>query len=176
MADYSAQISDSLVFRKAGIADIEPISFILRMAVARMLAEGKQQWDENYPNEKHIRSDIESGVGFVLENSGNIIAYGAVVFTGEPAYTHLDGTWLSNGKYVVVHRLAVSQHIRGNGIGRTFMLAVEDFARSIGVRSFKIDTNFDNFAMLRLLDRLRFTYCGEIQYERGTRRAFEKLI
>lgn len=97
MADYSAQISDSLVFRKAGIADIEPISFILRMAVARMLAEGKQQWDENYPNEKHIRSDIESGVGFVLENSGNIIAYGAVVFTGEPAYTHLDGTWLSNG-------------------------------------------------------------------------------
>lgn len=176
MTEYSAQISDSLVFRKAVISDIQPISAILRMAVARMLAEGKQQWDENYPNEKHVRSDIESGVGFVLENSGKIIAYGAVVFTGEPAYSQLDGTWLSDGKYVVVHRLAVSQHIRGNGIGRTFMLAVEDFARSLGVRSFKIDTNFDNSAMLRLLDRLRFTYCGEIQYERGSRQAFEKLI
>lgn len=78
-------ISDSLIFRNAVTPDVPEISAILKKAVERMLAEGKQQWDENYPNEKHVCADIEKGVGYVLENEGTVIGYAAVVFTGEPA-------------------------------------------------------------------------------------------
>lgn len=169
-------ISDSLIFRNAVTPDVPEISAILKKAVERMLAEGKQQWDENYPNEKHVCADIEKGVGYVLENEGTVIGYAAVVFTGEPAYEHLDGKWLSDDRYVVVHRLAVSQEVKRKGMGRVFINAVEDYARSLGFRSFKIDTNFDNIAMLGLLEKLGFTYCGNIQYESGSRRAFEKLL
>lgn len=164
------------MFRKAEVKDIPEISGILKMAVKRMLAEGKRQWDENYPNETHVRADIEKGVGYVLEDEGKVVGYAAVVFTGEPAYANIDGQWLSNGRYVVVHRLAVSQSVKGKGLGRTFMNAVEDYARSLGIHSFKIDTNFDNAVMVGMLDRLGFTYCGDIKYEKGSRKAFEKLI
>lgn len=173
---YSKQISGSLFFRKALTADIPQITAILKGAVNWMLAAGKQQWDENYPNAIHVSSDIARGVGFVLEDCGKVGAYGAVVFTGEPAYERIDGRWLSWDGYVVVHRLAVDQEIKRQGLGGHFLEAVEDYARSLGIKSFKIDTNFDNAAMLALLHKCGFTYCGEIAYESGTRKAFEKLI
>ena len=176
MSDYSKRVSESLLFRKADGRDIAEISAILKKAVERMLAEGKRQWNKNYPNEIHVRSDIEKGIGYVLEEEGKVVGYAAVGFTGEPAYDNIKGQWLSDGKYVVVHRLAVCQSVKGKGVGNAFMNAVEDFARTLCIRSFKIDTNFDNTAMLGLLDRLGFTYCGEINYEKGSRMAFEKLI
>lgn len=56
------------------------------------------------------------------------------------------------------------------------MAAVEGLMRVHGVRSFKVYTNFDNQSMLSVLDKLRFHYCGEIEYEGWTRMAYEKLI
>lgn len=173
---YSKGIAGSLVFRTAVDGDVPAIAEILGQAVQRMLAEGKRQWDETYPTAKHVRADIENGNGYVLEKEGEVIGYVAVVFTGEPAYECLDGRWLSNGRYVVAHRMAVSQNVRGHGYGRIFMETIEGFARKHGIASFKVDTNFDNFAMLGLLDKLGFSYCGEIEYESGSRMAFEKLI
>jgi acetyltransferase (GNAT) family len=176
MNEFSKQISEKLSFRRAEYCDVPAIGAILKAAVKRMLAEGKRQWDDSYPNETHVSADIDRGVGYVIECDGAPIAYGAVVFDGEPAYDALRGRWLSDGPYVVIHRLAVSQEMQGKGLGRLFMNCVADFARSKGVHSFKVDTNFDNFAMLHLLDRLGFTYCGEVQYSRGSRKAFEKPI
>lgn len=166
----------SYVFRKAEEADLPAIGAILRGAVARMLAEGKRQWDENYPNERHAADDIANGVGYVMESDGEVVGYAAVVTSGEPAYTSIQGRWLTDGDYVVVHRMAVSRDVKGKGIGKTMMTAVENLAGSLGIGSFRIDTNFDNTAMLALLSKLGFSYCGEIQYEHGSRKAFEKIL
>jgi hypothetical protein len=43
-------------------------------------------------------------------------------------------------------------------------------------RQQKVDTNFDNAAMLHLLKKLGYTYCGEVYLAGGERKAFEKLI
>ena len=166
----------SNVFRKAEEADLPAIGAILRGAVARMLAEGKRQWDENYPNERHASADIANDVGYVMERDGEVVGYTAVVTSGEPTYASIDGKWQTNGDYVVVHRLAVSQKVKGKGIGKAMMKAVERHARSLGIPSFRIDTNFDNTAMLGMLSKLGFSYCGEIQYEHGSRKAFEKIL
>lgn len=168
---------DSMVLRRAVAEDVPAVCRILGEAVKRMLAEGKRQWNEKYPNETHVRADLENGVGYVLEKAGEVAGYAAVVLTGEPAYDFLDGAWLSgNEEYVVVHRMAVSGKLKGQGVGKVFMNEIESYARSLGIRSFRIDTNFDNFAMLGLLERMGFTYCGEIEYESGRRMAFEKII
>lgn len=176
MGAYTIFISESVRFRRADVADVQAVAAILKAAARRMLAEGKQQWDESYPAETHVRADVENGVGYVLERDGAVVGYAAVVFTGEPAYDDLDGQWLSDEKYVVVHRVGVAQDEQRRGLGRALMAAVEDYARSLGISSFRIDTNFDNFAMLGLLEKLGFTYCGEVRYERGSRKAFEKMI
>ena len=47
---------------------------------------------------------------------GNVIAYGAVVFDGEPAYDAIEGAWLTDGEYVVLHRMAVADGEKGRGV------------------------------------------------------------
>ncbi len=165
-----------MVFRLATLEDLPQIMPIMEAAVARMLREGKQQWDETYPALPHIMDDVIARSGYVLEECGKVMAYGAVVYTGEPAYDDLAGEWLSDGPYVVVHRLAVSQESQGSGVATQFFKMVENMAAEKGIGSFRVDTNFDNFAMLHLMEKCGFEYCGEVMYERGSRRAFEKLI
>lgn len=165
-----------LHFRRAEDRDVGQIVKILRAAAERMLAEGKRQWTEHYPGREHVIADIRRDNGYVLEADGRIAAYGAVVFDGEPAYSELKGKWLSDSGYVVVHRLAVSSDIQRQGVAATFFNEVEKLAVSKGIGSFKVDTNFDNERMLTFLKKSGFTYCGEVSYESGSRKAFEKLL
>lgn len=108
--------------------------------------------------------------------TGTVIAYGAVVFDGEPAYDAIEGAWVTGGEYVVLHRLAVADGEKGRGVAAEFMRRTETLARRRGVGSFRVDTNFDNRYMLRLLERLGFVYCGKIVYQSGERLAFEKHL
>ena len=160
----------------ASSGDIDAASMILKQAARQMMDEGKQQWTHYYPTEVHVRDDVERGVGYVLEDDNGIVGYCAVVLDGEPAYNHLEGNWLSNDRYVVVHRLAVRMDRKGIGLGRIFMETIENYAKDHGIYCFKIDTNFDNQSMLGLLNKLGFIYCGEVIYESGRRMAFEKLL
>lgn len=163
-------------FRKATLLDTPAVMGIINDAVSLMLSLGRRQWNENYPTLTHIMADITAGNGYVMDRDGRTVAYGAVVFTGEPAYDAIDGCWLSDIPYVMVHRLAVALSERGHGTGTAFMRAVENLAASEGIGSFRVDTNFDNADMLALIDKLGFDYCGEVRYESGLRRAYEKLI
>lgn len=166
-----------MLLRRATILDLPEIMRIMSCAVERMLAEGKRQWSRTYPTADHIVTDIHDDTAYVMvEGDAHIVAYGAVVFTGEPAYGDIEGEWLSDESYVVVHRLAVAPEAQGCGMAGRFIKAVEHLAASKGVGSFRIDTNFDNDRMLRTLEKYGFEYCGEISYPQGSRRAYEKLI
>ena len=85
------------------------------------------KWDENYPTVPILENDVRRGWGYVLvpsENDSDIIAYGAVVFDGEPAYSGLwDGQWLSEQPYVVLHRLAVADRWKRQGMAVRYMQA-----------------------------------------------------
>lgn len=100
-----------------------------------------------------------------VEGPLSVIAYGAVVFDGEPAYDAIDGQWLTDEPYVLVHRIAVADGERGRGVAAEFLHRVEALASERGVKAFRIDTNFDNRTMLRLLERTGFSYCGKSSTE-----------
>lgn len=164
-------------FRVAQEGDITRILDIMQQAKEQMYREKKQQWDDSYPAFEHIAADINKGYGHVLcNNTGVIVAYAAVVYDGEPAYEVIKGKWLSLLPFVVVHRMAVADEIKGQGISALLMNEVEKMSIEKGVRSFKIDTNFDNIRMQRVLEKCGFTHCGEIYYEKGSRLAYEKLL
>ncbi len=164
------------IFRKASVTEIDRIMEIIDEARQQMRREGKNQWDEEYPVRQHIETDIDDGNAYVMLLEERIVAYGAIVFTGEPAYNDIQGRWLSEQPYVVLHRLAVTGSAKGHGIGRLFIQEVERLGSSAGVHSFKVDTNHDNTRMLRLLDKTGFTFCGQIFYPQGARMAYEKLL
>lgn len=172
---------ERLHFRPAQAADQPRILEIIRQAQAQMRALGSAQWQDGYPAPEDIDADIARGTGRVLcttQEAGkeNVIAYGAVIFDGEPAYEKLAGTWTSETPYVVVHRLAVADAEKGRGVGAEFMRRTELLARERGMRSLRIDTHCDNRYMLRLLRRLGFSLCGTVVYRSGERLAFEKAL
>lgn len=103
------------------------------------------------------------------------VAFAAVSFDGEPVYRDIDGKWLSSDPFVVVHRLAVADGMKGKGLATLFVQEVEKMSLKIGVTSFRSETNSLNVSMQKVLEKLGFTYCGEITFQWGKPMAYEKL-
>ncbi len=162
--------------RKATSSEIPAIWEILQQAIARRKADGSEQWQDGYPNEKSIRNDLASGSAYVLVDNEHIIAYAAIIFDIEPAYTDIQGKWLTNGEYIVVHRVATSDDVIGKGIATHLFKLIEELALDSHVFSIKVDTNFDNLAMLHILAKLNYVYCGEVFFRGSARKAFEKVL
>lgn len=79
-------------FRSVSPSDFDTVFRILREAAQTMVAKGRQQWDENYPAKTDLQADFDSGVGYVIEEDAEIVAYAAISFRGEPAYDALEGS------------------------------------------------------------------------------------
>lgn len=166
----------ALELRAAAEDDTARIGEIIRDVRRRMRERGSDQWQNGYPAPEDIARDIRRDCGRVLCEASRIVAYAAVDFDGEPAYAHLRGTWRCAGPYVVVHRLAVAGEALGRGIAEEFLRRIAALAAARGTASFRIDTNFDNTPMLRVLRRAGFAHCGTIDYDGAERLAFEKAL
>lgn len=169
-------LNTTIQFRKATHSDIERIWEIILQAKAQMSRLNMCQWDENYPAIESIRQDIESENGYVFSLDSRVVAYGVISFDGEPSYKGLEGKWSNELPYMVVHRLAVADEAKQQGMARRFMKQAEEVSRQKGVYNFRVDTNFDNQYMLQLVDTLDFKYRGEVYYRGAPRKAFEKAI
>lgn len=163
-------------FRKANIADLPRIWEILEGAIQRRKQDGSDQWQDGYPNPTVIRNDIDQGVAYVLADGEAIAAYCALLINDEPAYAAIEGGWLTDGDFVVYHRVAVSEKHLGKGLAQQLLKHVEKFAHQHRIPSVRADTNFDNPAMLRLFEKLGYHYCGEVTFRGMPRKAFEKVL
>ena len=164
------------ILRKAQIPEAEIIWQILQQAIERRRKDGSNQWQDGYPNQEVVKTDISLGKGYVLEIDNAIAAYAALVFNDEPAYKEIIGDWLTNDDFLVIHRVAVSDDFLGKGIAVLLFQKLEDFAKENQVFSIKVDTNFDNLAMLHILEKLDYQYCGEVYFRGSARKAFEKVL
>ncbi len=169
-------MNSDIKLRKADCADRDTIWNILQQAIERRRKDGSTQWQQGYPNIHTVESDIEKGFGYVMTVDGEIAVYVALILNDEPAYSTIEGAWLSNGEFVVVHRVAVDEKFAGRGLVKILFDHIEDFTRSHHIQSIKVDTNFDNLAMLKILESKGYTYCGEVFLAGGMRKAFEKII
>lgn len=163
-------------FRKAAADDASRIWEILQQAILRRKAEGSQQWQDGYPNPEVVKKDLDNGYGFVLTGDDEILGYCALLINDEPAYAAIDGKWLTNEDFVVVHRVAVSENHLGKGLAKRMMGFIEQFALDNKIKSVKADTNFDNPRMLKVLEDLGYTYCGEVWFRGSPRKAYEKVL
>jgi GNAT superfamily N-acetyltransferase len=165
-----------LQLRKANLSELPQIWEIIQDAIEQRRLEGSTQWQDGYPNELSITNDINNGFGYVLTENETILCYAAIIFDIEPAYEEIEGKWLTNDNYIVVHRVAVSKLAKGKGIATKLFQKIEDLAIQQNVYSIKVDTNFDNVPMLKILDKLNYTYCGQVYFRGGARRAYEKKL
>ena len=162
--------------RQADISDVPAIWSILQQAIAQRKRDGSDQWQNGYPNENTVRDDVRNGHAYVLLDNDLIIAYAAVLFDKEPAYENIDGEWITDGDYAVIHRVATSDEVKGKGIATQLFTMIEDTCREHNVYSIKVDTNFDNIPMLKVLAKLNYAFCGEVFFQGAPRKAYEKIL
>ena len=84
---------NDLFFRKAEMADFDPIWEIIQQAKAQMRQLGTFQWDATYPLPDDIRRDIQEGVGYVMCVDKQVAVYGVISFKGEPVYEQIADSW-----------------------------------------------------------------------------------
>jgi GNAT superfamily N-acetyltransferase len=163
-------------FRKAKTSEIPKIWGILKQTIAHRKEDDSNQSQDGYPNPEVIQSDIAKNTGFVLTKGHSIIGYSAVLLNDEPAYEKIEGKWLTNDDFVVFHKVAISENHLGKGLAKKLLGFIEEFAVSKGIYSVKGDTNFNNFIMMAIFEKLGYSYCGEVHFRGSARKAYEKII
>ena len=170
-----------MVILPATEADLQAVIELVAQGRAALARQGVDQWQDGYPAPGHISADIGRNRGYVLCKPGvegplSVIAYGAVVFDGEPAYDRMEeGGWAAEGPYVAVHRLVVGERFVRRGVAAALLREAAREALVRGIRSFRIDTHPDNGPMRALLVREGFACRGKVRYE-AVRLAYEKPI
>lgn len=162
--------------RKATAEDAGIIWEILQEAIERRRQDGSLQWQDGYPNPATVQNDIEKGWGYILLLDSSMVAYGALIPDYEPAYDSIVGKWLTTGTFLAIHRVAVTNKVTGRGLATAFFKKAEEIAKKQDIYSIKVDTNFDNAPMLHILEKLGYTYCGEVFFRGAARKAFEKVL
>jgi len=166
-----------MILKKAVVSDLNFIWNIIQQAIEQRKQDGSEQWQNGYPNEQTIGEDLKNGCAYVLVHNNIIIAYSAIIFGIEPAYNEINGSWLTkNNDYLVVHRVATLNSEKGKGVATHLFRLIENMCIEQKVNSIRVDTNFDNVPMLKILDKLGYTYCGEIFISDKSRRAYEKIM
>ena len=158
-----------MMIRPATPADLPALRPVFEAAKAIMRADGNpDQWSApGFPPEDLLLRDIDRGGGFVIEDNG-LRAYFALLPSPEPTYDRIDGAWLTDEPYGVIHRIA--SYPEDHGV----FASIIDFAAA-RYAHLRIDTHRDNRIMQHLIAKHGFTYCGIIWLADGTPRlAYER--
>lgn len=180
--DRRMVLTQPVSVRKAEEGDLENIMTIVRQAKNYLKKHRVDQWQDNYPEERHLRFDMDRGELYVLCYGQRCAGFFTLSERPEKSYDDLtDGKWSAAGKYCTLHRCAVAAEFRGSGISRSLMKFAEEIARNAGAESLRVDTHRKNRAMQSLLKASGFEFRGNIKVCVGEghdarRQAFDKLI
>ncbi len=167
----------SLLFRPATLDDIPAMLVVVADAQRSLKEQGVDQWQDGYPNETVLAKDIAAGGAYVLLRDELLIATMALLPGPDPTYQVIDGCWLTQGPYQVIHRLAVHSRFKGAGVAARMLQEAEIRCQRAGIPALRVDTHHDNRPMRRFLEKSGFTACGDIRLEDGSPRiAFEKVL
>ena len=165
----------------ATVADRAAAWSIISRQQELMRRQGRNQWQQGYPNPEVIADDVQQEIGRVLVLDDQVVGYCALIYSGEPCYDTIEGRWLTDSdsahcRYSVVHRIGIDPDFANRGLALRFLELLMDESRDDGCESMRIDTNNDNVQMLHILPKLGFTRCGNVVLPDGPRIAFEHLL
>lgn len=153
---------------------------IIHDAQAYLASLGIDQWQNGYPDEHKILTDILNNESYIVTNKeAQIMATAMFTTRPDPTYTVIDGRWLTHdyAKYGVIHRMAVNNNFRKHGLAKFIFSQCEQMLKDSHTASMRIDTHEENQGMQRLLQKLGYVHCGIIYTDDGSKRlAFEKLM
>ncbi len=161
----------NLQIRKATLTDLPQILPIYAYARQQMSQNGNPtQWGTDKPDPETIQQDIQNGHLYFMETNGQPAGVFAFWAGTEPTYQHIEGRWLNNLPYGVIHRIA------SNGKCPGIFSHCLEFCGAM-TQNIRIDTHKENRIMRLLLEQNGFQECGIIYVEDQTPRlAFQRCL
>lgn len=163
--------------RLATKEDIEAILLVIADAKRFMASQGSGQWQDHNPSRARILADIDLAAYYVIILDQRIVG-GFALLDYETDYEEmLEGAWLQQGPYLVIHRFAVHSSSRGQGLAGFAIDAIETIAKDRGVPAIRVDTHEKNKPMVSLLKKHGYLHVGAVLLGDFKRRqAFEKIL
>lgn len=157
--------------RPAKLQDIPVILDIYATARAFMRAhDNPTQWNNGYPAQTLLESDIAKEQLFVCEHEGRLCGVFAFILGDDPTYRIIEnGAWPNDAPYGTIHRIA------SDGTCKGLLAATTEFALQ-HCDNLRADTHADNKVMQNALTRLGYGYCGIIYIADGSPRLAYQLI
>ena len=143
---------NTMQIKQAKMDDLNQIMEILRDGRNQLAEQGIDQWQGDYPNEEHIKEDIEKGFAYLVQSQDDeTVGALSIVEAPDHSYDELNGDWLiDTDRYVV--------------IASALFTSVIDYIKNNrkDIKTIRIDTHEDNKIMQHLIDKNGFTKVGEL--------------
>lgn len=166
-----------MIKRIAKENDIAEIMEIVENAKIYMKENKINQWSENYPNEDVFLADLKENRLYVAEIDGKVIGMAVLILDGDGDYKNINGKWLSDGEYGVIHRIAVNPDYKSQNVAKNLLDFFENKLKELNYDSIRVDTHKDNKSMLRFIEKNGFQKCGIVYIRKIDERiAFEKPL
>lgn len=151
---------------------INEVVNLYNQAILRLKIDGVNQWQNGYPNIDSLKKDMEQNESFVIIYNNAVIATCAISVQTESTYLNIDGSWLNDDKYVVIHRITSDKEFRG--CSELFLNYIK--VNYPNYNNIRIDTHIDNLIMQGWLKKHQFIYTGIIKLSDGSDRLAYQLI
>lgn len=148
--------------RLANMRDLPAVIDILHRVVPVMQSEGNYQWDSVYPSPADLTQDIQNYNLFVAVDNRVIVGAVAVDANFPPEYDTV--AWKTSPNSYTFHRLMVDPDHRGKGVAEALFHYVEYRGQLMGLRSIRVDTNENNFAILSLFKKHHYSFVGTVKF------------
>ncbi|MEF9952716.1 MAG: GNAT family N-acetyltransferase [Clostridium sp.] len=160
---------------KANINHLNEIITVLKDTIVSMNAQGLYQWNENYPNEKTIISDIDNEELFVKVEENSVKGFVVLNQLEDKDYEKL--SWTSTrDTSLVIHRLCVSPKFQGSGVAKEIMEFTHSYAKENGYEYIRLDTSVKNTRSISVYEKHGYNNVGVISTEKGDYVCFEKFL
>ncbi|MBU9790021.1 GNAT family N-acetyltransferase [Lentilactobacillus sp. G22-6] len=170
--------------RQATNEDLPTIKKIIKEAKAYLKQQGIDQWQNGYPDDEALETDVKFGITYVLIIDGKIAGTAALHQGLDVNYLNIhDGEWVNgiHGRYTAIHRIAMSADFRGQHLSDKMITGLITISGVLGYKDIRIDTHPDNFGMQHVITTNGFTkrgtiYMTEKGHEATPRYAYQLII
>ena len=158
-------------------ADAENIMKMIDDCKVDMRNRDIDQWNPYYPNIEVIKEDIEEGNLYVIKEEDMPIA--VITFNEKQDIEYADMEWTTTeGKFLVVHRLAVHPFHQSKGIARMLMEFGEQLGKVKNFAAIRMDAYSGNSRALALYESMGYKKTGIVQFPMRSKHfyCFEKNL
>ena len=150
------------MLRKTKLEELEQVMKIIEDGRTFLKEQGINQWQHGEPGRETIINDINEGISYVFEKSGEIVAT-VMLSSFDEDYEKSLTLWTTNSSYLAIHRISTASDLCNQGIAREIMEVIHILAKSQNIKFLRIDTHFDNKIMKKFLSNLGFEKRGIIK-------------